>query len=115
MKNQEQISFNDFLKGHEFFQLALIEAVHRYYHDLCFSGGENSRPKDTELCRNFSDIQQNLTCLTPDWRYRLKKKLERYDAWEPTKALVKDAKPNTQLQISFDVEIHFENILNHEQ
>jgi len=93
MEKDVSNNFSEFLKTHETFQLALIEAVHRYYYDKCFTSGKEGRFKDNDESKIISALHQTLHCANPNWRYRLKKKLERYDAWEDTTALIIDSKP----------------------
>lgn len=90
---------NKFIEKHETFQLAFIELVHRYYHEECFTGGENSRFKGDEESVYISNLRQTLSCQVPDWRYRLKKNLERYDGREKTNALHVGCKPQDVTQI----------------
>lgn len=81
----------DHLQTHEFLKLAKIEAVHRFYYDHCFDP-YTLRPYNTNEFDIISNLHQTLHCENPDWRYNLKRKLIRYDAWEPTNALIIDAK-----------------------
>ena len=103
MSNEILQGLNDYLSADETFQCALTEAVHRYYHDKCFTNGEGSRPKNTEEYTYISNLHQTLSCLHPNWRFKLKKRLERYHGWEDTTAIIRDAKPkeiiNTQVRL----------------
>jgi len=73
-----------FMLEHETFQLAFVELVHRYYYDKLLN---------TEEAKHIHNLHQHLTTSRPNWRYRIKKKLERYHGWEDTNALNIGAKP----------------------
>lgn len=108
MSNTRKIAIdnlNTFLQKHETLQLALVEAVHRYYYDKCFTDGEGSRFRDDDEAKLISVLHQNLHCARPGWRHDIKRKLERYHGQEKTKALVIDAKPKYQLSISVSVNL----------
>lgn len=91
-----------FMQGHELLQLAKIEAVHRYLFDHCFHE-YTGKLLDTPEAKYIFDLYQTLHCEVPDWRYRLKKKLERYHGWEKTNALHKDSKPNMSININIHI------------
>lgn len=91
MTNNE-LTFDEFLKTHEFYQLALVEAAHRFYYDHCFDK-KSGKFSGTEIALKAANNLTQLGCLNPSWRYLLKKKLERYDGPSPTTALDIDSMP----------------------
>ena len=92
------------LQKHETLQLAIVEAVQRFFYDNCFDT-KTGKMLDSDEARAISNLYQTLSCARPSWRHSLKKRMERYDGNAPTTALVKDAKPKeiARLQIDFKI------------
>lgn len=100
----------EYILNSELVQCAIIEAVHRFYFDECFTKGDGARPKNDELTKEVNILLQNLHCQRPDWRYRLKKIPERYTVWEPTNALHISCKPKHIINPSLKLEVVYEKL-----
>lgn len=51
---------------------AIVNAVHRFYYDYCFSP-YTERPYDNDECKKISRIHTNLILANPMWRIELNK------------------------------------------
>lgn len=91
-----------FLQGHELLQLAKIEAVHRYLFDNCFHE-VTGKLLNTPEAKFIFNLYQTLHNENPDWRFKLKKKMERYHGWEKTNALHVDSKPEESHRVNLHI------------
>jgi hypothetical protein len=74
-EKKEKITLEEHIAKSELVQIAILEAVHRYYFDECFVDG---RFDGSEESQRVSQILTNLWCLIPDWRLRLFNATKRY-------------------------------------
>lgn len=74
----------EYLNQDEGIKAAVVNAVHRFYYDYCFSP-YTERPYNTEACRQISTIHTNLQLKNPMWRITLNKLgyMVNYNSCEP--------------------------------
>lgn len=84
--------FKNYLWRNEMVRLAITEATHRFYYDQCFNP-YFLRPFETNDVKRISKLHSILSTRYAGWRYKMKKKLERYHGWEDTTALNIDCNP----------------------
>lgn len=68
--------FENYIENSEIVQLAILEATHRYFYDKCFD--KNNRLKEDDETNKISAIYKELWCKYPDWRAKIKKRMDRY-------------------------------------
>jgi hypothetical protein len=98
----KNITLEEFLEKHELFQAALVEAVHRYYFDNCFSNKDGKLLCD-ENSRKIGNLYKTLSHKTPSWRYILKQKIKRYTGdYRPVTILHSDLESPVDLEVKIN-------------
>lgn len=88
--------FFEHLQEHEPIKLALTEAVCNFYYAHVSDKDVDVNGEDWQT---ISDLYSTLWCEIPDWRYRFKQYLERYNG-EKITTLPIDSKPREIVKLS---------------
>lgn len=89
-------------------QAAIVESVHRFYHDMAFNP-YTERPFEDAFDK-ISNIHSTLQCSLPSWRVILRKLSERYEQGnrEGTNAIHVGGKPKELIKLKIKIEYYYD-------
>lgn len=72
--------FINYIGNSEVLLSAFVETVHRFWYDECFSS-YSDRPFDTDEVKFISELYHQLWLFEPDFRYKFKKRMVRFQCF----------------------------------